>query len=63
MTVVVVAIPSIIFAVAATYGWVCYLKFCERLVDKTGRSSSLRDAAAIASAYRPPWIIRRRRGQ
>jgi NADH:ubiquinone oxidoreductase subunit 2 (subunit N) len=41
-----------IFAVTSLLGWVYYLRFCKWLVHYSRDSSSLRDAALVARAFR-----------
>lgn len=48
IAVLMVAVPS----TAALLGWVYYLRFCRFLVKYTKQSSSLKDAATAARAYR-----------
>jgi hypothetical protein len=41
-----------ILAVTSLTGWIVYLRFCRFLVSHTNDSSSLRDAAIAAKAFR-----------
>jgi hypothetical protein len=49
--VVVVAIAAV-FAVSSLCSWIAYLMFCRWLVEQSKDSSSLRDAAIAAKAFR-----------
>jgi hypothetical protein len=56
----VVPVATVI-AAAVVLGWVAYLVFCGWLVNKTGESKSLLDAAVIARAF--PIRLTRRLGR